>query len=74
MKPPLDPILIHITPDFGIYWYGVLIVAGVMLGALYAAWRARQDGANPDHVWNGLIAAIIFGIICARLYPVFYEP
>jgi phosphatidylglycerol:prolipoprotein diacylglycerol transferase len=74
MKPPLDPILIHITADFGIHWYGILIVTGVMLGALYASWRATRDGENPDHVWNGLIAAIILGIIGARLYHVFSEP
>jgi phosphatidylglycerol:prolipoprotein diacylglycerol transferase len=74
MKPPLDPILIHITSDFGIHWYGILIVTGVMLGAVYASWRARQDGENPDHVWNGLIAAIILAIIGARLYHVFSEP
>ena len=74
MKPPLDPILIHITQDFGIHWYGILIVTGVMLGAVYASWRARQDGENPDHVWNGLVAAIILGIIGARLYHVFSEP
>jgi len=74
MKPPLDPILIHITSDFGIHWYGILIVTGVLLGAVYAAWRARQDGENPDHVWNGLIVAIIMAIIGARLYHVFSEP
>lgn len=74
MKPPVDPILIHITSDFGIHWYGVLIVAGVMLGAYYAAWRARQDGENPDHVWNALIIAIFLAIIGARLYHVFSEP
>ncbi|MBL7064464.1 MAG: prolipoprotein diacylglyceryl transferase [Anaerolineae bacterium] len=74
MKPPFDPILFHITPTIGIYWYGVLIVTGVMLGAVYAAWRVRQDGENPDHVWNGLIIAIILGIIGARLYHVFSEP
>jgi phosphatidylglycerol:prolipoprotein diacylglycerol transferase len=74
MKPPVDPILIHFTADFGIHWYGILIVTGVMLGAVYASWRARQDGENPDHVWNGLIAAIILGIIGARLYHVFSEP
>jgi len=74
MKPPLDPILIHITPDFGIHWYGILIVSGVMLGTVYAAWRAKQDGEDPDHVWNGLIIAIILGIIGSRLYHVFSEP
>jgi len=74
MKPPLDPILIHFTENFGIHWYGILIVTGVMLGALYASWRAKKDGEDPDHVWNGLIAAIILGIIGARLYHVFSEP
>jgi len=74
MKPPFDPILIHLGPSFGIHWYGVLIVSGVMLGAVYASWRARQDGENPDHVWNGLIVAIILAIIGARLYHVFSDP
>jgi len=74
MRPPLDPILIHFTKDFGIHWYGILIVSGVMLGAVYASWRARQDGENPDHVWNALIVAIILGIIGARIYHVFSEP
>ena len=74
MKPPVDPILIHITSNFGIHWYGVLIVAGVMLGATYASRRARADGENPDHVWNALVIAIILAIIGARLYHVFSEP
>ncbi len=74
MKPPLDPVLIHIAPGFGIHWYGILIVTGIMLGAVYASWRAKQDGENPDHVWNGLMAAIILGIIGARLYHVFSNP
>jgi phosphatidylglycerol:prolipoprotein diacylglycerol transferase len=74
MKPPFDPVLFHITTGFGIHWYGILIVTGVMLGALYASWRARQDSENPDHVWNGLIVAIILAIIGSRLYHVFSEP
>lgn len=74
MKPPTDPILIHFTKNWGIHWYGILIVAGVMLGALHAAWRANQDGENPEHVWNALTVAIIFGIIGARLYHVFSDP
>lgn len=74
MKPPFDPILIPITPDWGIHWYGVLIVSGIMLGAVYASWRAKQDGENPDHVWNGLIIAILLGIVGARIYHIFSEP
>jgi phosphatidylglycerol:prolipoprotein diacylglycerol transferase len=74
VKPPLDPVLIRFSPTFGIHWYGVLIVTGIMMGAAYAAWRARRDAENPDHVWNALILAIILGIVGARLYHVFSSP
>lgn len=74
MRPPVDPILIRITPNFGIHWYGILIVTGIMLGAAYAAWRARRDAENPEHIWNALILAILLGIVGARLYHVFSSP
>jgi phosphatidylglycerol:prolipoprotein diacylglycerol transferase len=74
LKPPLDPILIHITSDFGIHWYGILIVSGVLLGANYVSWRAKRDGEDPDHVWNSLIVTILLGIIGARIAHVFSEP
>ncbi len=74
MKPPLDPILIHITPNFGIHWYGILIVTGVLLGTAYASWRAKQDGEDPEHAWNALTVAIILGVIGARIYHVFSDP
>jgi len=74
MKPPVDPIIIHLSPNFGIHWYGLLIVSGVLLGALYAAWWAKQDSENPEHVWNALTLAIILGIVGARLYHVFSDP
>jgi phosphatidylglycerol:prolipoprotein diacylglycerol transferase len=74
MRPPLDPILIHFGPNFGIHWYGLLIVTGVMLGAVYASWCAKQDDENPDHVWSALVIAIIVAIVGARLYHVFSEP
>ena len=74
MKPPFDPILIHITPTFGIHWYGVLIVTGVIMGALYAAWRAKRDGEDPEHIWNMLVLAVLLAIVGARLYHVFSEP
>jgi phosphatidylglycerol:prolipoprotein diacylglycerol transferase len=67
-------MLISLGPDFGIHWYGVLIVLGIIFGTYYAAWRARQDGESPDHVWNGVILAIVLSIIGARLYHVFSEP
>jgi phosphatidylglycerol:prolipoprotein diacylglycerol transferase len=74
LRPPLDPVLIRFSPNFGIHWYGILIVTGIMMGATYAAWRSRRDGENPDHIWNALILAILLGILGARLYHVVSSP
>ena len=74
MRPPLDPILIHITSTFGIHWYGILIVSGIMFGALYAARQAKRDGEDPEHVWNMLLLAVVLAIVGARLYHVFSSP
>ncbi len=73
MFPPVGPILVHIGP-IAIHWYGVLIVSGVMLGAFYAARQAPRKGIVPDHIWNGLVWAVLLGIIGARLYHVFSNP
>ena len=74
MRPPFDPIIIQFAPNFAIHWYGVLIVVGILAGAYYAAWRAKQDGENPDHIWNVLTLVIVLAIVGARIYHVFSEP
>jgi len=74
MRPPVDPLIIHFTESWGIHWYGVLIVTGVVLGALYATFSARRYGDNPDHIWNALTLAILFGLVGARLYHVLSSP
>ncbi len=74
MQPPADPLLIRFTENWGIHWYGLLIVSGVLLGAVYAAWRASRNGDDPGHVWNALTFAVILGIVGARLYHVISDP
>lgn len=73
-----NPIAIAIPlpfPIFGqtslpIYWYGVLIVLGAITGAFVATLEAKRRNLDPDHVWNGLLFALIFGVIGARLYHI----
>ncbi len=60
--------------SFPIYWYGILIVAGALVGAFIATREARRRGIDPDHVWNALLAALILGVIGARLYHVISSP
>jgi phosphatidylglycerol:prolipoprotein diacylglycerol transferase len=73
MPIPPSPIALSIGP-VSIYWYGLLIAAGTLLGAWVASREAARRGQNPDHVWNGLILALVFGLIGARLYHVFSSP
>jgi phosphatidylglycerol:prolipoprotein diacylglycerol transferase len=74
MRPPFGSMIVEFAPGIGIHWYGVLIVVGILASAYYAAWQARRDGENPDHIWNALTVAIVLAIIGARLYHVLSEP
>lgn len=63
------------VPLFGqtslpIYWYGIMIVFGAVAGAFLATFEAKRKGVDPDHVWNALLFALLFGVIGARLYHV----
>ena len=69
----INPIIFEIG-NYEVRWYGVLIMLGVALGAVWGARLAQKRGLNTDHVWNGLMFAVILGIIGARLYHVFSIP
>ena len=69
----INPVLLQLGP-FQVRWYGVLIMTGVALGAMFAARLARKRGLDSDHVWNALILAVVVAILGARLYHVFSTP
>ena len=71
MQP--DPIAIQIGP-ITVYWYGLLIATGALLGAWLSSLEARRRGHDPDHVWNALVVCLILGLIGARLYHVISSP
>jgi phosphatidylglycerol---prolipoprotein diacylglyceryl transferase len=60
--------------SFPIYWYGILIVVGALVGAYVSTIEAKRRKIDPDHVWNALLLALIFGVIGARLYHVISSP
>lgn len=59
---------------FPIYWYGILIVSGALVGSYVATLEAKRRGIDSDHVWNALLLCLIFGVIGARLYHVISSP
>ncbi len=52
-----------------IYWYGVLIAAGIVLAYIYAMRRMTRDfGIVKDRAFDVIFAATIGGFLCARIY------
>jgi phosphatidylglycerol:prolipoprotein diacylglycerol transferase len=68
-----DPIAFEIGP-ITVYWYGLLIATGALVGAWLASLEAQRRGWDPDHVWNALVICLILGLIGARLYHVISSP
>ena len=55
---------------FPIALYGVIMAASIMLGIVIAAHIAKKTNQNPDMYWDLAIYAVVFSIICARIYYV----
>ena len=76
MRPPFGPTLVDGLfgiPFLTIRWYAICILGGAMLAAFVAARRASDRGENPQHVDAILIAGLLVGVACARLYYVAFE-
>jgi len=65
-----DAFGIHLGPLY-IRFYALLLLTGMLLGTMLVARRAPKFGLDPKYVWDGLIWAIIPGLVGARLYHVF---
>jgi len=55
---------------FDIHLYGLMIGLGMLAGGWVAARVAKLEGLDPDVVWDGLLWAMMAGIVGARLYHV----
>ncbi len=57
--------------EFTLYYYGVIIMTGALLGGWLSAREAARRGHDPEVVWDLLIWLVIGGVIGARLWHVF---
>lgn len=53
-----------------IYWYGLIIVLGLILGTVIAVRNAKKIGLSADTVYDFLLWAIPLSVIGARIYYV----
>lgn len=64
----------HITIfNFDIAYYGMIIGLGILAGIFIAAAEAKRTGQNPETYYDLAIYAVIFSIIGARAYYVFFS-
>ena len=56
-----------------VYWYGICIGLGVILGVVLAMLEAKRTGQDPDLYVDFVIYALIFAVIGARLYYVIFS-
>ena len=65
---------IHLTifgQPFVIFYYGIILMTGALMGGWLATREAARRGHDPDKVWDLLIWLVIGGVIGARLWHVF---
>ncbi len=62
----IGPLTIHV--------YGIILMLGAVAGATLASYEAKRRGENPDLVWDGLLWALIGGVIGARVWHILTPP
>ncbi len=68
---------IHLTlfgGEFIIYYYGIILMTGTIMGAWLATREVARRGHDPEIVWDVLIWLVIGAIVGARLWHVFTPP
>ena len=69
----INPIIFTIkigSFQFALHWYGVIVMCSILAAAWLAAREVQRRGGKPDWVWDGLVYAILAGIVGARLWYV----
>lgn len=56
-----------------IYWYGIIITMGMILGLLLASYLAKKENMNPEIITDFLMYDIVPAVIGARIYYVIFK-
>ncbi len=57
-----------------IFYYGIILMTGALLGGWLASKEAARRGHDPDIVWDLMVWLVVAGIVGARLWHVFTPP
>jgi phosphatidylglycerol:prolipoprotein diacylglycerol transferase len=67
----IDPVALELGP-LQVHWYGIIIAAAALVGALLGARVATWLGEDAEHGWSMLLPIMVLAIIGARLYHVIH--
>ncbi|MFD3446518.1 prolipoprotein diacylglyceryl transferase [Microbacteriaceae bacterium 4G12] len=70
--PYFDRVFIQLGP-FPIYWYGVIIGSGILLGLWLAMRESERRGLPKDIFIDAVLFAVPIAILCARIYYVLFN-
>lgn len=57
-----------------VYWYGVILATGLLLGILFAFHYAPDFGIDTDRLVDVVCIGTVMAIVCARIYYVAFVP
>lgn len=60
--------------DFPVYWYGICIASGLLLGMLFLFSKAKRNGINDDRMVDVILLGAILAVACARIYYIVFAP
>lgn len=67
-----DPSPVALDIGNGIYWYGIIICAGLLLAVWFCSKQARRYGLTEDNVYDLIIWEIPLCVLGARTYYVLF--
>jgi phosphatidylglycerol---prolipoprotein diacylglyceryl transferase len=80
----MDQVLVTLRNIFQTYginlgfmsirYYGIILMAGALAGALLAERIARSRGMDPDRVWDVFLWVLVGGIVGARVWHILTPP
>lgn len=56
-----------------VYWYGIILTTGIVLGTLLAYYIAKKEKIDPDIMTDFVLYDILFALLGARIYFVIFN-
>ena len=69
----IDRVAFHVL-GVPIYWYGICIALGLVLGLVFAFSKARSYGIDSDRMIDVVLLSTLCAIVGARVYYVAFAP